>query len=415
MLPKIDKLFIILLILQVLIFKWLINKDIIFYLSILIIYRIFYTILKRKKIYKFNYFNCFCICLLIFIVILNILLFGIGDYFIYNFIRGIFTNIIILFYFSWLIQANREGLKNFFFKEIFWLFNFYFVINIPIILLQLNGTYFLMKYTENNPMYEDHITGLIGSSGTHRLTFFWIVLMLLNLLKINREKNRTLTIVSIFYFIFMVFVASLNDNTAFFFLFPLAIVIYFFSNVKKINTTTLLKLIRGGVIVIITGIIIYLSIPSAKVFVNDKVVDKLIQYQIIGNYDNRTDITDDEERIELYKYALEYGNGRGFGSGIGSIKSYGDLSMPRHFGMSEISIRVYEGGIIYLISIILVFSILCKKIFYSFRQFPLYIIIFLYIMLCIYTTICSDTHLNLLMGLIVMFLGFKYNKSERRV
>ena len=30
MLPKIDKLFIILLILQVLIFKWLINKDIIF-------------------------------------------------------------------------------------------------------------------------------------------------------------------------------------------------------------------------------------------------------------------------------------------------------------------------------------------------------------------------------------------------
>ncbi|MBM7869847.1 hypothetical protein JOC70_001317 [Clostridium pascui] len=90
-----------------------------------------------------------------------------------------------------------------------------------------------MRYVQYNPMYKAHITELIGASGTHELTFYWILLALTNLYKHLKSKRIYILILAGMQIIFMFIISIQNDNTAFFVLFPIIIVQYFIKIITK--------------------------------------------------------------------------------------------------------------------------------------------------------------------------------------
>ncbi|MVX64185.1 hypothetical protein GKZ28_10835 [Clostridium chromiireducens] len=272
-----------------------------------------------------------------------------------------------------------------------------------------------MRYIENNPMYEDHITGLIGASGTHQLTFYWILLVIINLYKQSEIKSKIIPIITGIEVIFMVTISSQNDNTAFFVLFPIIIGQYFLKDIldNKKRAKKIIRFILIAIIIVIGGMYIYKTNDNVNKFVNGKVTTKLEQFGIIKG--SNVSVESDEERIGLYKVALEIGNGYGLGCGIGSIQSYGDPSLPMHFGMSEISLRTYEGGIVYLGILILIFTQFLNRILITkkkLRNIMGFIIIGVNItIMAIYTMIFREAFYDLSLGLILCIFNQHYNEN----
>lgn len=413
----IDKLILIYLMIEVLILRWISSYGYYKYFHILIL---FIIIFRNKNNRKIRPSDILVILFYLTIIFLNILNNGINSSF--RFLKSFYlyglSNLIVILYIMILSYRNKGALKNFILKEMFIIFNAYFIINIPIIIKQLEGTYFLMRNVEGNPMYEDHITGLIGASGTHQLTFFWIILIIINLYSYFTLNRKFGLVSSIIYIPFMIIVSSQNDNTAFFLLFPFIVgqyLLYRFIFNKNISFFSIVKIIFLTMSILFLFTAVYKNNDNVKNFVDGKVTRKLVQYGVIdGVVDEK--YGNDEERIFLYKYALEYGNGYKLGNGIGSIELYGDLSMPKHFGMSEISIRVYEGGLIYLFSIILIFSHFINRIYIMNNKYrgelSFLIICGNLVVLSIYTQVFQYMVYCLVLALIAFILNDEYSKQH---
>ena len=321
----IDKLILIYLMIEVLILRWINSYGYYKYFHILIL---FIIIFRNKNNRKIRPSDILVILFYLTIIFLNILNNGINSSFRFlkNFYLYGLSNLIVILYIMILSYRNKGALKNFILKEMFIIFNAYFIINIPIIIKQLEGTYFLMRNVEGNPMYEDHITGLIGASGTHQLTFFWIILIIINLYSYFTLNRKFGLVSSIIYIPFMIIVSSQNDNTAFFLLFPFIVgqyLLYRFIFNKNISFFSIVKIIFLTMSILFLFTAVYKNNDNVKNFVDGKVTRKLVQYGVIdGVVDEK--YGNDEERIFLDKYALEYGNGYKLGNGIGSIELYGD-------------------------------------------------------------------------------------------
>ena len=107
----------------------------------------------------------------------------------------------------------------------------------------------------------------------------------------------------------------------------------------------------------------------------------------------------------MFNYALENGDGYTIGKGIGSISDYGDSKLPPHFGMSNISSLVYQGGVIYLILIITVFYTIYYRMSKN-KNFKYGILIYIFlIFLSYYTQPFTESYLTFFVGLICMCLG----------
>ncbi|OPJ61898.1 hypothetical protein CLCHR_23030 [Clostridium chromiireducens] len=149
-------------------------------------------------------------------------------------------------------------------------------------------------------------------------------------------------------------------------------------------------------------------------FVNTRVISKFEQFGLIER--NVTSSDSNEERIALYKTALDVGDGYKLGRGIGSIKSYDDQSLPKHFGMSEISFRTYEGGIVYLSILIIIFSHFLNRIFtikVKKNKITSFIIISINItFMAIYTMIFRQPFYSLALSLIIFIFSQHYNQEE---
>lgn len=343
------------------------------------------------------------------IISMNIMLHGCNSSFMSSLIMYGIGNSVIIIFFIYMISYKEWYINNFFINKVRKIFNVYFIINIPIILRQLNNTYFLMRFYDNNPMYEDHITGLIGSSGTHRLTLYWIALVVMNISYYMKERKKSTLYLMIFQIIFMVVISAQNDNTCFYLLFPLIVIqVIIYYGIKE-------KASRFKSIIVLLGIIVslcYIISSNSEIseFLNTRVKGKVLQ--LTGNIDQYDNRKEEEERIELFKYSLSYGNGYTSGMGIGTVK-YADPTMPSHFGMSEISIKVYEGGIVYFSYLIILYSYL---LFHNFSRKNLLVFLLIVINLTIlafYTQVfkCSQ----LIIPLIFICLSLRNSKEEEGV
>lgn len=408
-----DKVVLMYFIFQILFLRWFNGKTYFSYISILLL---LYLFIRRKNNLKIKVLDIVFICSYLFIVIINLFNNGVQPLFIRNFYTQGISNLIVIFYILILSCDNNQFLKNFILKDLFIILNCYFILNVSILIKQLDYTYFLMRNIENNPMYEDHITGLIGSSGTHQLTFYWIVLVIINLYRYSQTKKKRILLLTALYVMFMFIISSQNDNTAFFILFPIIIGQYFIKYVfnKKKIIFNILKASLSILVILFMSMYIYINNENINEFVNTRVVEKFEQLGLSNGNNTSSDI--DEERIALYKVALEIGNGYKLGCGIGSIETYGDPSLPKHFGMSEISLRTYEGGIIYLAMLILIFSYFLNRIF-TLKMKKNKIISFIIIsinitFMSIYTMIFREPFYSFALSLLIFIFSYHYNEEQ---
>lgn len=408
-----DKLILMYFIFQILFLRWFNGKSYFNYISIILI---FIIIMRKKNNFKIIILDIVFCSIYIFTITMNLTANGIKPLIINNLYTEGIANLIAIIYIITLSYKNKQGLKYFILKDLFLILNIYFIINVPIIIKQLDNTYFLMRNIDTNPLYIDHITGLIGASGTHEMTFYWIVLVLINLYKYSQTKNKIIPILTSTYVIFMFIISSQNDNTAFFILFPMVIGQYFIKDIVN-KKNIIIKIVKAALAIVVIGSIgvyIYDNNEKLNTFVNNRVLSKIEQFGLANR--NVTSSDSDEERIALFKTALEVGNGYKLGTGIGSIQSYGDPHLPAHFGMSEISLRTYEGGIIYLAILILIFSHFLNGIFTI--KIKKYRIISFIIISCnvtfmsIYTQIFRQPFYSFALSLIIFIFSQHYNDQE---
>lgn len=405
-----DKLILYYFLFEILFLRWY-GKSVFKYIHLIIIALIFLKLILRKI--KVRTMDIMIYLIYIFVIVTNILCNGIKPLLLTNgYMYGI-ANIIPIVYIITLVYEKNKTLYNFLMKDMYRILNMYFIINIPILIKQLDGSYFLMRNTESNPGYMDHITGLIGASGTHELTFYWIVLILINLYKYYATNSKSILMITCGYILFMFIISSQNDNTAFFVIFPSIMMQYFIINIKNINISfsSIVKSITLIVVIGSLGVYTYKNNENVNKFVDSRVVSKLEQFGIFNGKDNN--VNSDEERIALFKTALESGNGYKMGKGIGSIQSYGDPSLPQHFGMSEISIRTYEGGLIYLITLILLFSYFLNRITSNCSFISFFIIVVNMTFFSVYTQIFKRPFYSFALSIIVYIFNETYNDTKK--
>lgn len=331
-----------------------------------LVFSIVYIVINVKKL-RFSPKVIYPILFLLVYILINYITTSNHQYFFEEFI-SVFKLIPFAIYFYFITQ-RKEFFSGSILKSALFIFNIYYIVNFIIIILQINIPGFMVHNFSNNSLYLDNICGLLGNNGTHMLGIFSLVTLYLNLYYYFDSNSKVkLFSRTMFWFILMtsLYTSAFNDNRFYYFLIIIFLLPVFVKNKnmlfkKNINYNNLLK----SLLLILISILSIFSIYKFNSYFKDLIDDKIINDVMIrtiekmnGRYQYGR--TSGEERIELFKYALKNGNGFFFGKGIGAIKVVNDITMPIHFGMNEVSSKVYTGGIIY------VFLILC-----SYLAFPL--------------------------------------------
>ena len=182
---------------------------------------------------------------------------------------------------------------NFVSNDLFYFFNIYFIINIPIFLNQIKSN-----------INRDNIAGMVGFHGTHVVLLVWVLIMVINCAKLKEsEKITKIFLLLIFEFVFMLILGVFSDNTAFYFL-GTFILIYSLSKIDKISR---LFTLRNISIIILSAIVIINFIESnekVKFYIDTKIKVKVEQYTNLHNDEIKS-----EERVEMIQYGLSNGNG----------------------------------------------------------------------------------------------------------
>lgn len=259
---------------------------------------------------------------------------------------------VIYMYFGYLLECKGDEVKKAFLNwRVF--FIVYYIVNYFIILRQDGNTYFLMPAERiTNTYYKDHLSGLLGLDGTHRLALFTVFILLLNLYDLKSLPRRKRMIRIVEDLIIMgtsIHVSSLNDNNMLYVLMPLFIILFYLAN--KGNQ-------RGTWFKITLGILAILFI-TYNVFTNDYIADLIggrINKSLINAFSFVQGGNVDDERIMHLIYAFTSCNGFLFGKGFSGMRMRHDETIVamgyiyRNWGMSDIAPLIAMGGLIFYIA-----------------------------------------------------------------
>ena len=230
----------------------------------------------------------------------------------------------VVVYVTILLKSEEKWLEKFL-VCISRVVNVYMCINIIVMFLQLNESYFLIDKSRIPSVvyYPDYIAGFFGINGTHRLTLFCIFFICLNMYVYKFKKVKYYKRIPLFVLLISLLLFALstqNDNNTFFILYPL-FALFLYSILYTIDY----KRIGRLCLCVLGGIIALGDIIQVYIFRNKNVWD---------------------ERTELMTYALVHGKGYFLGSGIGSIKIYSDTRISSHWGMNSLMTFTYFMGIV---------------------------------------------------------------------
>lgn len=373
---------------------------IIFYFFMLI-----YMILNKVNLYNFLLKYKYQIIILLILFLYPLIINFNWQNFYYNVIQLLIPGICIPFsIYNLLISKDKAFLERFY--KIFIKFcNIYFIINIVIIFLQFNESYFLIRRIDGgNNFYLDHITGLIGLSGTHILSFFWIMLLIINSYEIIHKRNIKLGVLTFIDLNFMFYISSQNDNKFFYILFVIFLCIflfvYFYKMIIQYKYYVLISLLFSIVLsVVLLSLLKYYDILPSFI---STVLDSIYNYCnsiITANFSQST------ERFMLIDYSLKNNNNILFGSGFGSIVMLYPKEFPLHFGMNDLSSLLYVCGLIPTGILIMLYT---KLMCMNFPQIPLILKLFIFLitmLMFIYTNIITVTANSILYFLCFFYLG----------
>ncbi|MBQ3475397.1 MAG: hypothetical protein IJH20_04440 [Bacilli bacterium] len=264
-----------------------------------------------------------------------------------------------------IIKKNNDYfINNKLLKWMFIAFNLYYFINSIITIIQIYNPGFLVHNWSNNTFYLDQICGFIGTNGTGRLMLFNIICIFINYIMINNIRFKKISKIMLTYIIISsCYISIYNDSRMYFFLLLLFLFPLFFENERlKKKSRNFNKIIILVVIFIIFSFI-YLVSDDVHEIVYNKLINPYINRTInnvnISNLNNSS-----EERIVLIKRIINKTDNIVIGNGIGSISHNGN-EINRHLGLNDYNIRLYSGGIVYVILITIIYNIVfssyCKS------------------------------------------------------
>lgn len=252
------------------------------------------------------------------------------------------------------------------------LLNFWWVINLVVLGIQLTGVPFMIKQSWlNKPhMYEDLCCGLFGFNRTHELAFFSCMILICNLSYAKRKNHqfriRWYAYTAITEILMLVF-SIYNDNSALFILMPTVLFLYIIlQNIKsgKRISNKIIQMLKYILFVCILLAVVY-SIPSVREFIDGhltKRINVLINFKTQDSYASN-------ERIADIAFAFLNSStwfvGKGIGTEqIGEHVAHGFL----HFGISSIGITLYLCGIWFFCIYISILSRSCVSLLCSTKE-----------------------------------------------
>lgn len=265
-----------------------------------------------------------------------------------------------ILYFGYLL-SSRGALLEECFDKVRPVLNLYYAINFVVILMQRGETYFLMPVDRiENAYYEDHLAGLLGIEGTHRLALFTVFLILLNMRYIMKcWRLGELKGMSVCYTVFIAlsafYTSAINDNNMLYLLIPFFILAFYMytpgSSRGKMFKIPLL----------LFGVICVLYIVANSSFIADVLGSRI--GRVITNILTTVggeDIAD--ERMIYLALAVSKLSGWALGTGFGTLQMRQEPTIValgyqyRNWGMSDISPFVAMGGILFYVGLTLFYS-----------------------------------------------------------
>ncbi len=353
-----------LLILHVMIIRWF---NVTGYFNLLVIILIAISMVRDL----FQYINQKTIFVFILMISYMLINFGIrgGDFMILT--RNIFeimTPFLILIYLSHLMLSKKIFLIDFF-KQCFWVLNIYTIINIPVLLLQLTGSYWLAGFTDTpNPFVPDLICGLLGYNGTPQLALFTSFIPIYNYVCyrffIPKSYKTYFAIYNLFLVLFFAIISLFNDNKGYYLILAMFVAIYYIiSNEAKLFSRKTITKFSSQLkqLFIWVGI---LSIPGYLLYRFTAVgnsIDTIFHEIRVGiTYSNAAQGSN--ERIGMIAFSLQEDNNRLMGYGLGTYTwTAPDAFGFAHYGQSDLGTFLCLAGIIFLL-------LIDALIFYAFRN-----------------------------------------------
>ena len=413
-LKDIDKYLIYFMFLEMLFLRWiLIGQDkIILYLCIILVLRMIFhrnaMVILKNKLYL--------LLLLIGYILLN------------SFSRSGFTNdkflvnlnylippLIVIVYFGYII-AQRLSLVETCFLKLRVPLNIYYIINFFVILEQRGETYFLMPVDRIRHMYyPDHMAGLLGIDGTHRLALVTVFVILVNMYyTISKKCSRQKQVLTIIYIIITIITAfytsALNDNNMVYLLIP--IFIFLFYMLDKNNTRN--KWFKVFAALLFSCITLYIVANSSLL---TETLGSRIGSVIknIFTIFNSSEIK--EERAIYVLYSLVQLNGWFIGQGFGTVQIRLDPSITalgydyRNWGMSDIASLIAIGGLIFYIAIVLIYSNLISHKRES-RRIKKYVMVIMFLLTYYHQVFTHVTMMIPMCWIIALFVLQQKEKTQ---
>ncbi|MFD1135568.1 hypothetical protein [Paenibacillus urinalis] len=361
---------------------------------------------------KFRIGVTFYLSIVLFTMIVgqNLLKFGIGQVAAFNLLMVMTPLVFVLFLVYLKKKYTFEALESLAFKLAKFM-NYYFFFNTLIIVVQIQtGTFLMEKFIAQNPLVFDHMTGLIGLSGVSVLNFLWIATLLFNLyFYIERKKTSTLLLI-IFQGVSMTVISTLNDNRMFaatFFMFLAAFVVIITIR-NKFGIGTLIKFSAFGLLLAVVlwlmstyTTVVQTSLDMGKELFNDK--------PSIYN-----------ERAYFNYLAFNYYDADDMGIGLNNI-DVATQTIDKHLTVNNTTIVLIQGGLMYLLSITLVYTALLDRLFSTnikgIKRVLLFIMLFIVLLVSAYATqIYRDQYTAIVYMLIyfVFYLACHKQMKEKK-
>ena len=235
----------------------------------------------------------------------------------------------------------------------------------------------------------------------------------------NDKKKYIRTLSKFFFTIILIiscYISLFNDSRMYYFILLLIMLPFFtkyfinivLKNIKKIMLTLLL---------ILMALSLYTFNKNIHELVDEKIINGYLDKTVKGfkNNDSNSE-KNKEERLILLEKAIEDGDGLHLGKGIGALPGDGG-EYVRHFGLNDFNVRIYNGGIIFVIVVISVYTIYIEKIIYNDKKNikgRFYIFLILTI-LGAYTQIFTYEDKSILIALIAFMSRFcKKNNDNKK-
>ncbi|AGK55753.1 hypothetical protein [Bacillus sp. 1NLA3E] len=353
-LTNIDKFFVVSILIGVFFLRYIKLMFVLWYIPELIVlcYVIVQTLKKEIKVSRWlKIWLGITICYLFLIVALNIYKFGVGIVFIEN-ILMIFMPAIILIYLAYLTSSYSFDDLFDTGKKILVFLNFYFWLNVPIIILQfVTGTFMIKRFLSWGKYDFDHMTGLIGPFGTGILNVFWCSLLIGNLFIFLITKKRHWLFSFLIQIPTMIVLSYFNENKSFIPTALLFVTVFFTYSflVKNFTFKSLLKLTSIILIGILFCFAVYFSVDIIKTQIDKLFV--LANQLIYGIPDTNN------ERAYLNYLAFQKFDAIHLGEGINSV-DFNNQKIHPNLGINSMSLILIHGGIWYFIAVVNFYSTL---------------------------------------------------------